>query len=619
MNLKKLLTCIARLLNDLNLMRKLVLSYFLLVAIPLLILGLGFFNVSSNIIASNAQTQIRKIVQGINENIDFKLSVLEEKTLLINIDKELFDIFSRLNTRDPYKVKEVDNRIQKILYKYFPNSDEQYSVNLVTSYFTFGRNIAKAIPRNGFDISLLCLDRNQYRGNLYWTPVFNYGTLFTEEELKVMGIDKTYLFSALREIDCSYIDSNGGIAKMSEKIERPVLMVNLREEIFSGAFEKNITVEGSEYYVLSKEGIILSHNNMNELGHFWSKDLFAKISGESSGSFFAKVNGEKMLFCFDTSLTTGWSYVIGVPFNKLLSTLPTLRFYTITIGIVILLLVLVIGYLISRGIMKPVNNILTAIQNMSEGNFTDRLAVEGNNEMSYLVKKFNEMNKHIHWLIQENYEVTLREKELQINALNLQFEPHFMYNTLSTINLMAVEKSQNEISQMILSLSGMLRYTVKNTKELVSFSEDLNCIMSYLHIMSKRLEGQLQVIEDIQPEIYECKVPRLFLQPLVENSILHGFDNMPALGVIRIFCRIEGNIRKYCIEDNGKGFDPDTLRNILDTGGDTGKIGIRNVNERIKAIYGHAYGITFDRDQDGWSRVTVIIPMEEKANKEGLS
>ncbi len=135
------------------------------------------------------------------------------------------------------------------------------------------------------------------------------------------------------------------------------------------------------------------------------------------------------------------------------------------------------------------------------------------------------MNGKIQRLIEENYESKIKEKEAEITALNLQLDPHFMYNTLNLINLISVENGQDEVSEMIVSLSTMLKYTVKSQKPLVPFKDDWEYLKSYMYIIKKRFEGKFYFQYEMDPRLFVYGVPKFFLQPFVENALVHAFDS----------------------------------------------------------------------------------------------
>ena len=214
------------------------------------------------------------------------------------------------------------------------------------------------------------------------------------------------------------------------------------------------------------------------------------------------IDGQETIVCFDTSKITGWVSLVVIPSDQLLGDmLKTIKSYLIYSLLLLIGIFIFTSYFVTGRITKPLLNLLKAFKQTGEGNFEISVDERGSKELVVLSKRFKDMNTKIQKLIEENYESKIREKEAEIMALNLQLDPHFMYNTLNVINLISVENGQDEISEMIVSLSKMLKYTVKTTSEIVPFKNDWEYLHSYILIMTKRFEGRFQVETDIDPAL----------------------------------------------------------------------------------------------------------------------
>ena len=224
------------------------------------------------------------------------------------------------------------------------------------------------------------------------------------------------------------------------------------------------------------------------------------------------------------------------------------------LGFVLISLALIFANFISKSITKPIDKLLVGIKKMGQGNFSTKVEVKRNDEIGNLVKKFNEMDDKILNLIEENYISNIREKEEIIMSLNIQLNPHFLYNTLNIINWIAIENDEKEISKMIVSLSSMLQYTAHNTEEISDFKTDLEWLKKYIYIMQNRFEDKFNVYYEIDERINLYKVPKLFLQPFVENSIWHGIMlKQSQEGWVKITLNDSGSFIRCVIEDNGIG------------------------------------------------------------------
>ena len=205
-----------------------------------------------------------------------------------------------------------------------------------------------------------------------------------------------------------------------------------------------------------------------------------------------------MIACYDTSQVTGWTSIVLIPPKELMRfSVPLVKSYTLKLALIFIIISMSLAYIISGTITKPLKKLLIAIKKTGEGNFDTKIQEDSGGEIGYLICKFNNMNEKIGLLIKENYLTKIREKETEIMALNIQLNPHFLYNSLNIINWLAIENKQKEISKLIVSLSSMLQYTAHNNCEMENFEDDLKWLKNYIYLMSYRFEGKFTVNYDI--------------------------------------------------------------------------------------------------------------------------
>ncbi|WP_162262836.1 sensor histidine kinase [Paenibacillus sp. Soil787] len=603
------------LLRNLSLRTRLIVTFIVLITIPLVIFGVRYYTISKNVISDIVQRNVYELVKKNNEIIDTKLYQVTENILSFTIDKDLYSAFATIKPNNDYNIKLLGDQVSKVMNKYFAHSLDIYSAQLATSYYTFGSTTSlntgsgkNFIPAGGFTGTKLYQIANEKDGKLQWVPTYDFSDMFKVNYMKNVNIDYRYLFSAVQLINGSYFDGVD-YNTFADDIEKPVLIVNFKEDFFQKAFRNSIPIKGSYFLVVSKEGKLIAHQDEDELANQsplpWVNDLITK----GSGTELIKINGQNRIVCFDTSMVTGWLSVVVIPPESLIGEiLTTTKTYIIVLAFILILISIFISLFITRRITNPLQKVMKAFKKTGEGNFNLYIQEEGSNEMRVLIQRFNEMNEKIQILIDENYEIAIKEKEAEITALNLQLDPHFMYNTLNLINLISIENNQDEISEMIVSLSTMLKYTVKSSKELVTFKQDFEYLQSYIFIMTKRFEGRYQIEYNIAPDLFAFGVPKFFMQPFVENVFVHAFDSFKQRGLLKISCWIEGDIRFFCIEDNGKGIQQEQLAKLLHP--DQNSIGIYNVHKRIKIIYGDNYGIQIESVPDFGTKVTIELPKD---------
>lgn len=278
---------------------------------------------------------------------------------------------------------------------------------------------------------------------------------------------------------------------------------------------------------------------------------------------------------------------------------------------------------ITKHIRAPIGRILGAYKELEKGKIGMQLTGEPmpNAEFDYLKQSFNRMSSEIKDIIDYAYHEELAKKEAKIIALQSQINPHFLNNTLEMMNWQARMAGDIEVTKMIEALGTLLDYTMdRSNKKLINLSEELRCADAYLFITSMRFGQRLRVEKEIDQSLLNTKVPQLILQPIIENAVVHGVEVVKS-GVIRLKVHKEEDNIILQVVNTGKSMTPEDLErieNILNNRnselapgkGVHASLGIRNVNERIKLIYGEAYGLTIKPVGEAETASTITIPSE---------
>ncbi|MFC5466182.1 sensor histidine kinase [Lederbergia graminis] len=577
---------------------KLLISYLIISFFPILILATQYYDTSKEELSNLARKNVYEIIKKNNDLIDSVLGGVEDSTLSITVDDDLFKIFNNLNPENNIQLLIADRDLRKISSQYVLKWSGVDSVQYVTSYFTFGDNT----PLIRFRDTDYYNSALEGKGKLQWIPTYNIKELLNDENL----FEDDYIFSAARLLNISYV-RNGVISNLPMSVERPVLFIHFKADFYDQYIKDSIPIKGSDYMVITKEGQVISHKNQSLIGTNYDADWVESIVEEQSGTKLVKINGKNTIICFDTSDVTGWISIGMITEGDLVDEIVhSIKFNMFTFAIILVFISLLLAFIFSGRITKPIKKLLFAIRKMGQGSFDTKVEVTNNDEFGHLIRNFNTMNEQIRLLIQENYEVKLKEKETEIMALNVQLNPHFLYNTLNTMNWIAIENGQKELSKMLISISKMLHYTTNITSETGLVKEELEWLKSYTHIMSSRFEGVFTVEFDIDPSLVDWKIPRLMLQPFIENAIIHGFELIEEGGFIRITGIVESDTIIFCIEDNGKGMDKRKIKEVIE--GSSDSVGIYNVDKRIKLLYGENYGVKLDSVQGSWTKVEIILP-----------
>jgi|HigsolmetaGSP12D_1036236.scaffolds.fasta_scaffold00115_22 two-component system sensor histidine kinase YesM len=593
--------------RKLKLRTRLIWTYIVLISVPATVIGLQYYSKSTEIILENAGSHVHEIVRKNNEIIGSKISKIQESSLSLLIDPDLFQILSRPKPRDESEWLLMDKQITPILNRYFLQNKDIYSAHLITPDYSFGSNFF-SIPNRRFRETALYRAAVEGQGSLLWIPTYDM-----QEQLQVSPrTGERYVFSAVRQVNAMVVQ-DGSPRKLPPGTDSPVLLLNLTPEFFASVLQDSITLPNAYLFVVAPDGRIVYHPDAAmEATREREPWLAAAIAG-GSGTIAATMHGKKVLIGYDRIREMGWITAAVVPYDSLLSKLQVFRIYTLTLLLVVTILGIGIAFLLSGWLTGPIQKLLAAIQMNAIGNFNSQMPEPNDYEFSYLTRKFNDMNEKIRQLIHENYEAKLREnesrlreKEAELAALSMQLDPHFLYNTLNTINWLAIEKQQPEISRLLVGLSKMLQFTVHNKQELIRLRDELEWLHHYLLIMRARFANRFEVVFDIDPRLYGMQVPKFFLQPLIENSLIHGFEHLESGGRITIRGIDAGNEAAFFIEDNGCGIARERLARLWD---DPEHVGLANVRKRIALIYGDGYEMEVESEEGCGTRIRLNLPL----------
>jgi two-component system sensor histidine kinase YesM len=592
---------------------KLMFTFVLVVVIPVVVLGLSDFQLSRKTILDMAQNDVHTIVLKNNQIVDAKLVRAREMIYGFSGDSDVYDILSNLYAHDETAILQADLRMKSIMAKYFGQSMDIYSVQLVTPYFTFGtassansEHAKNFIPYNVFPQTELYRQAWNGEGQTIWHPTYDFAEMYQLDYLRDMEYDFKYLFSAVTLINGTYTQ-NRDFRHLAEK---PILVVNFKDVIYRDVFAGSLPVADAVYFVVDDTGQVVYHSNRGYLASRMESPILEMIRSSKDGVKVMDAGDGEYVIAYARSEITGWTSVAMIPPAALLHPILTRYMqYAVIIAISVMILFIGLSYALTRLITEPLHVMLRAIANTGEGRFHTEFRKLGSQEFNVVMRKFSEMNEKIQRLIQDKYQSEIREKEAHIKALNLKLDPHFMYNTLNMISLLALEKEEYEISDIVISLSNMMKYLVRNDTALVPLATDLMYLKSYITIMSKRFEGTFHVEYDLDESLDEIIVPKFFLQPLVENACIHGFKQMKSGGLLRISSRRDGDDAKFTVEDNGCGIPEGQLALILTQ---SSKVGLSNVNERIKACFGGEYGMTIHSREGEGTKITIVVPCREE-------
>ncbi|SFK67321.1 two-component system, sensor histidine kinase YesM [Paenibacillus sp. 1_12] len=316
----------------------------------------------------------------------------------------------------------------------------------------------------------------------------------------------------------------------------------------------------------------------------------------------------------------GWTYLSLTPFDKIFTKINLMKNILFVSFVVILLLIMAVTIKFARTLTKPIEELIGRMRQVQKGDFsltgmenTDWTSMQMD-EVGQLKRTFRMMIQQINELITENYSKQLIIKETQFKALQAQINPHFLYNTLESINWLAKSNGQPQISKMVESLGFLLRSSISLKETLITVGEELDIVMNYITIQRFRFEERLVFELDVAEDTRSLLLPKMTLQPLVENSIHYGLESMLEPCHIRIWTKRELGSLIIVVEDNGPGMESSLLEQVRRGEAPTrgSGIGLRNIEERIILAFGEGYGVSVESEIVGGTQISIKIPDETR-------
>lgn len=306
--------------------------------------------------------------------------------------------------------------------------------------------------------------------------------------------------------------------------------------------------------------------------------------------------------------------------SELMEKKGEIQLLVIPLLLLVILAILFFSYLFTYRFSARVGALVQKIKVAETGDLTITKPIAGSDEIAYLDKQFSHMLKKLDKLIRKNYIQQLENKETQLRNLQLQINPHFLYNTLETISSIAAVNQAFVVCDMCEKLGEIFRYSLgKNYGEFVTISQELHHTQNYIFIQKIRYNERFEVFYNIEADVDRYMILRFILQPIVENAIVHGLGNLTSKGTLEISIRREKDALLIVIEDDGVGMDAERVRDLntfinepKEVRDNKKSIGIRNVNQRIQLSCGNEYGISIESKPYQGSRFYIRLPLIQR-------
>lgn len=395
------------------------------------------------------------------------------------------------------------------------------------------------------------------------------------------------------------------------------LAVNLSErDLFYQLLNQGTGSNDDEYYLLDNEGTIVMTTDTSAIGHLFSEARPGGVLPE--GSLDSVRYGERQLLTSLRSPLTGFRLLCLSDREQLVRDLREQLGYIFVVLLITMLIMLGVALGVSRWMYAPVKNLKDVMERVREGDLSARATVWDNDEIGELSEGFNQTVEQVEWLIGQLVEERMQKKEAELDALQYQITPHFMYNTLNSIKYAAVLQGADRIGEQLSAFIELLQASISRQGAFLTVGEEIHMVENYVKLQKFRYMDAFEVSYCIAPETTELYVPRLILQPLVENAILHGTKLHQHDCRIEIDAQLDGSVLILRVTDNGAGMTQQEASALMNgqrlarKGGFSG-IGIPNIQERLKLYYGEQGQLHYSSAPGSGTRAVITLPASHSA------
>ena len=420
--------------------------------------------------------------------------------------------------------------------------------------------------------------------------------------------NETYQYNWVVSLS-SLVDMNQG-----DTPDNGVLLVDMKYSMIEELLDNLNEAAGETYYYLcTDDGEILYHPRKAEIDRGLFVEESSKAAGYENGTYELSLNGKKRNVVVNNLSYTGWKLVGVVPEGVQTASINKFRYYIIATTIILLMMLLIVNKMIARKISKPILKLDESVKSYETGGKAE-IYIGGSSEIRHLANSVQNSYKQIEQLMEEIIRQQNKRRKSELDALQSQINPHFLYNTLESITWMVEANKNEEAVFMISELAKLLRISLSKGKTVIRISDELQHSKSYMNIQLIRYKDRFKVEFLIDEKVENCCIVKLVVQPVLENAIYYGVGNMDEDEGGKITVRGE---RKdddifLSIEDNGMGMSQEVVDNLLTNSEKVPKhgsgVGLINVHTRIQLMFGEEYGLKIYSEPDEGTKVVIHIP-----------
>lgn len=596
-------------------------SFFVIVAIiPLLISSSLSYRESSLAIHNKISTYSQQLMSQISDNIGRELSRLENDSIEIEFSSTVQESLYNIEDMTEWEIESMQSSLQEAMVKKFSTLHDVSDVLIYTNQDR--KIIAYGDERFTLNFKQDFLSRyleqlDKAEGKPVW--------ISSNEDYEERYVKFATSSEQMNKSDCILIGRAIVSLKNSDIIGRLIIRTN--EKHFSNIYRDLDIGSGADIFVIDSNGIVVSSRDK---GIAISKpyknstlvEQILKHREKKIDVFDMTMDGNLYMVAYSYIPNAKWFVVSTIPYSYLNSEATKIGQKLLILSLLCLLMSTILSYIFSLSVSTPLKHLVKAMNQVKKGNLEIELKDKSTDEIGEVSGNFDIMVKEIKSLM-ENIKINEKHKRIaEIKTLQAQINPHFLSNTLNTVKWLANAQKADNIETLVSSLINLLHVSMGKGGDYISIREEIEYIKSYIQIQEFRYFDKFEVIFSIEEDILDYKILKFILQPIIENSIIHGIGPMDEKGLISVRAYKYDEELIFSVTDNGTGICDDKVEHILKSSGSSSTfsgIGIYNVNERIKLNFGEQYGLNIQSVEGLYTTVEIRLPIikEKVENAEG--
>lgn len=586
--------------NNSSLHRKIVLTYFFFVFILVGILAASIYTFTASTIRTQNTFSLQQGFNQASSYLTYKLSGISSSSDMVIYNVSLNDVLNK--DLQSYSVMDqiADSKMILHLMKSMQESEDIKRARIyVPDSLIFSGNNVNICPLS------------QAQSAPWWTP------LFQKKGLHLFVGNDSLEDTTYRDGECialiraMYRQDNYSELSFILRLDIPLQTV---EGILNSA---NYTFDSCTL-LLDHTGKIIANSNIGD-----PFPLLETTPGKLTLPSFAEdavvpiqLDGQKYMAMQSSIRGTEWNMVTLVPYSSFILAITSLVKIICGVSALILLLAWFLSKPVAYTITKRIDSLCGYMQQTKDGLLKEVPDMIYKDEIGTLTENYNFMIARIHTLLHENYQMGRELKSAEYKALQSQINPHFLYNTLDMISWLSYQQKPEQISSVVYSLASFYKLSLNKGKYIVPISDEISHVTYYMKIQDLRFSGEIRFLTDIDPVILQYSIPKITLQPIVENALFHGIlEKKSKSGQITIHGLLSREEVILIVADDGVGIPPAQLEELLEPSAsdehqsDTGShYGLCNINKRMKLQYGEQYGLSFESRPGEGTKVILHLP-----------